>query len=91
MSAETAELVPVRSTGKTTHRVRGIGVHEHSDFRTDDDTHIQVTRWPTAPHRAAQVVVTRPDGRVTGHNENHSSLISVGGLLRMAGYRICDD
>ena len=91
MSAETAELVPIRSTGMTSHRVRGIGVHEHHDFRADDGTHIQITRWPTAPHRAAQVVVTRPDGSVTGRNENHSSLISVAGLLRVAGYRICDD
>lgn len=91
MSADITELAPVRSTGMTSHRVRGIGVHEHHDFRTDDGTHIQVTRWPSAPWRLAQVIVTRPDGQVTGSNENHSSLISVAGLLRVAGYRICDD
>lgn len=81
----------VRSVGVTSHRVRGVGVHEHHDFRADDGTHIQVTRWPSAPWRLAQVVVTFPDGCVTGRNDNHSSLISVAGLLRMEGYRICDD
>ncbi len=85
------ELVPVRSTDMTSHRVRGIGVHEHHSFRADDGTRVEVTRWPTAPWRGAQVVAHHPNGRVTGRDENHSSLISVGGLLRMAGYRIDGD
>lgn len=84
------ELTPVRAVGTTSHRVRGVGVHDHHDFRAEDGTHIQITRWPTAPHRTAQVVVTRPDGHVTGHDEKHSSLISVSGLLGVAGYRLID-
>lgn len=80
------QFTPVHGVGVTSHRVRGVGVHEHHDFRADDGTHIQVTRWPSAPWRGAQVVVTRPDGEVTGHDDNHSSVLSVRGLLRTAGY-----
>lgn len=85
------ELTPVRAVGTTSHRVRGIGVHEHHDFRAEDGTHLQITRWPTAPHRTAQVVVTHPDGRVDGRDDNHSSVVSVAGLLRVAGYRVGGD
>ncbi|MDL9944980.1 hypothetical protein QSJ19_05135 [Gordonia sp. ABSL11-1] len=84
-------LTPVRAVGTTSHRVRGVGVHDHHDFRADDGTHIQITRWPTAPHRTAQVVITRPDGRVDGREDIHSSVVSVAGLLRVSGYVLTGD
>lgn len=87
----TTELTPVRAVGVTSHRVRGVGVHEHHDYRADDGTHVQVTRWPTAPWRGAQVVVTHPDGRVDGRDDNHSSVVSVAGLLRVSGYVLTGD
>lgn len=86
-----ADLVPVRAAGITSHRVRGVGVHEHHvHVVTGTGARVEVARWPGKPWRPAHVRTFDRSGAVVAE-EAHSGVLSVGGLLRGAGYRLVDD
>lgn len=88
MSAETAELVDVRSVGTTRHRVRGVGFHEHRHLVTGDGRRVEVTSRPGKPWRMAQVLTYAEDGTVS--REVTRSPGGLPWLLSVAGYRLID-
>lgn len=75
----------VRLTGVQRHRVRGVGVHEHHRFATEDGAVVEVALWPGHPHRPAHVRTLGADGQVLTEAA-HSGLIGVGALLRLEGF-----
>lgn len=85
-AAETPDLIPVRRTGVTrTHRLRHLGVHEHTEFETLDGRTIDVARYPAYPYRNG-VVTWWEDG--VRHTEEHSGALSPVGMVHAAGYRL---
>lgn len=86
-----ADLVPVRAAGVTSHRVRGVGVHEHHvHVVAGTGARVEVTRWPGHPHLSAHVRIFDRAGTVMSE-ESHSGVLSVGALLGVSGYRLVDD
>lgn len=84
-------MIPVRAAGLTSHKVWGVGVHDHHQFVvTGTGARVEVARWPRHPHLPAHVRTFDRAGAAVAE-EAHSGVLGVGALLRAAGFTLTNE